>query len=110
MRKNSVKRAIKKTAKVAIKNQTATVATTAVVSGFAVFGVIESAIIIKDKAKAKLEEIKAKKEAKKNEDNTNNNNDNSATTEPKEDEKNENNTAPQQPEQKPEETNDTNEG
>lgn len=70
MRKNSVKRTIKKVSKKAQRNPEATIAITATTTGFAVFGVIESAIIIKNKTKAKIEEIKAKKEAKKSEDST----------------------------------------
>lgn len=65
MRKNSVKRTIKKVSKKAQRNPEATIAITATTSAFAVFGLVETAIIIKDKTKAKIEEIKAKKEAKK---------------------------------------------
>ena len=65
MRKNTVKRAIKKVSKKAVKNPEITVATTAVVSGFAVFGAIETGLIIKNKAKTKIAEIKTKKEEEK---------------------------------------------
>ena len=70
MRKNTVKKSIKKVSKKAQRNPEATVAITTATSAFAIFGAVEAGLIIKNKAKAKLEAIKAKKEAKNAEDAT----------------------------------------
>ena len=86
MRKNGTKKAIKKVTKMATKNTTATIAVATTTSAFAIFGVVEAGIIVKNKAKAKIEEIKAKKaeDTAKNKgdntDNTNNSNNNDNTT------------------------------
>ena len=65
MRKNNIKKNIKKVAKKAQRNPEVAVAVTATTAAFSVFGMIEAGIIVKNKAKAKITEIKAKKEAKK---------------------------------------------
>jgi hypothetical protein len=96
MRKNTVKKSIKKVAKKAQRNPEVAVAVTATTAGFAIFGAVEAGLILKNKAKAKIEEIKAKKAedtAKNKGDNTDNTNNNSNNS------NNNDNTTPHQDQQ-----------